>query len=886
MPQYALASLQVALIPRALVRGDLLGKSSPTPVVWRGIGLTVLALLTLSGAQAQDRSRALAVTGTVVDPRSNPVSAAAVTFKQDSGKTVSSSKTDSAGRFRFAAVAPGSYSLEVQRDGFAISTRRLQIGGQPPAPLTISLALAPLVTELSINGDAPAVEVSTEISENRDAASVDENLFDKLPIFDQDYVAAISTFLDAASLGTGGPQLMVNGVAATTIPVSASAIQEVRINRNPYSAEIVRPGRGTIEIITKEGTSVYHGAFNFIFRDSAINARDAFALTRAPEQRRIFEGSLTGPILHSKTTSFLLSGHRQEEDLQSTVFAQGLTGPIQQSVPSPKRDSQISLRIGHQFSADHNAYLQGNEWEYPRMNQGVGGFVLPEAAFNSKQWEREVVFGDRWALSGKWINQFQILVGWEHHATTSVTSGRSIVVQDAFTSGGAQVDHLETERHFQLSEVMSESAAKHVLKFGLNVPDFSHRGIVNHDNFGGTYIFANLASYQAGTPDIFKQQQGSGLTQYTQKEMGLFVQDDYHLRPNFSLSLGLRYSWQNYLQDNTQFAPRMAFAFSPAKHPKTVLRGGGGIFYDRTGAGPIGDTYLYSGQVLQSFTITNNPGYPDPGPLSAQPVDLVQFDPSLREPYTIQYSFSLEQQLARRTTLAVTYYGSVGEHLFRSRDINTPLPPLFAPTVLPNPAFGVIRNIESVGRQSGNSLEIMLRGQVTRYFTGLVQYTMSRTNNNTGGIRWFPANQYNVFGEWSRADFDQRHRFNMLETFSPGKSFTLGLGLTLATGKPYTLTTGTDDFNTGLANARPAGVPRNSLQGPGYADLDLRLARDFYLSREKEKGKVATLALDAFNALNHLNYVSYIGNQSSPFFGRAVSAFPSRRLQLTARFKF
>jgi hypothetical protein len=265
----------------------------------------------------------------------------------------------------------------------------------------------------------------------------------------------------------------------------------------------------------------------------------------------------------------------------------------------------------------------------------------------------------------------------------------------------------------------------------------------------------------------------------------------------------------------------------------------------------------------------------------------VRFDSALREPYTLQYSFSLERQLAKRTTLAVTYYGSVGVHLFRSRDINAPLPPLYAPSVVPDPAFGVIRNIESTGRQSGNSLEITLRGQMFRRFAGLIQYTLNRTDNNTGGINWLPANQYTLAGEWSRADFDQRHRFNMLESFSPGKSFTLGIGLTLATGKPYTITTGTDDFNTGLNNARPAGVPRNSLQGPGYADLDLRLSRDFYLNREKkEKGMMTTFAFDAFNALNHVNYVAYIGNQSSPFFGRPVSALPSRRLQLTARFKF
>lgn len=865
------------------------------PIAWlrvlrptwsRAILFLAVGLLVLDGASAQNPRRAVPLTGTVVDPRGDIVSGASVKLTEESGKTAPSTKTDAAGRFRFASVEPGKYSLGVQHEGFSILTLPLEIGSQPPAPLEIMLALAPMLTEVSVTGEA-TTEVSTEIAENKDVAAADKTLFDKLPIFDQDYVAAMSAFLDASSVGTNGPQLMVNGFAATTIPVSTSAIQEVRINQNPYSAEIARPGRGTIEIITKEGTTTYHGTLNFIFRDSVLNARDAFAPSKAPEQRRILEGILTGPLFHSKDTSFLLSGHRQEEDLQSVVFAQGPGGLIQESVPSPKRDSQISLRIGHQFNANHNIYLQGNEWEYPGNNQGVGGVVLPSAAFNSKQWEREIVLGDRWAFSAKWVNQFQILGGWEHHDSYSVNPGAKIVVQDAFTTGGAQIDRLDTERHFTLNEIASGALGKHLLKFGLNIPDFSHRGVINHSNSGGTYIFSSLAAFQAGTPNIFKQQQGPGVALYTQKELGLFVQDDFRVRPSFSLSLGLRYSWQNYLHDNKQFAPRLAFALSPFKNRKTVFRGGAGIFYDRTGAGPIGDTYFYNGITLQSFTLTNNPPYPTPGLLTGRPFDIAQFSSSLREPYTIQYNIAMERQLAKRTTLAATYYGSVGARLFLSRDINAPVSPLLAPTIVPDPVFGVIRDIESTGRQFGNSLEVTLRGQVTRYFNGLIQYTLARTENNTGGINWFPANQYDLTSEWSRADFDQRHRFNMLESFSPGKSFTLGFGANLATGKPYSLTTGTDAFHTGLNNARPAGISRNSLQGPGYADLDLRVARDFYLNHEKkDKGMVATVALDAFNVLNHLNYTAYVGNLSSPFFGTAVSALPSRRLQLTARFKF
>ena len=80
---------------------------------------------------------------------------------------------------------------------------------------------------------------------------------------------------------------------------------------------------------------------------------------------------------------------------------------------------------------------------------------------------------------------------------------------------------------------------------------------------------------------------------------------------------------------------------------------------------------------------------------------------------------------------------------------------------------------------------------------------------------------------------------------------------------------------------------RNTLDGPGYADVDLRCSRDIFLLRTKaDKGPVATVALDAFNLFNRVNYAAYIGNLSSPFFGQAVSSLPARRLQLTVRLKF
>src|SRR5262249_25547397 len=158
----------------------------------------------------------------------------------------------------------------------------------------------------------------------------------------------------------------------------------------------------------------------------------------------------------------------------------------------------------------------------------------------------------------------------------------------------------------------------------------------------------------------------------------------------------------------------------------------------------------------------------------------------------------------------------------------------------------------------------------------------SSTGGGRGsGINNFPANNYNLSGEWSRADFDQRHRFSLLGTFTPPRDyFKLGLSISLYSGQPYNETTGRDDNHDGLANDRPPGVPRNSLQGQGLADVDVRVSRDFLLApAKKDKGPAITLGLDAFNVLNHVNYVTYIGVLSSPFFGQPVAAQPVRRLQ-------
>src|SRR5260370_16058580 len=210
------------------------------------------------------------------------------------------------------------------------------------------MAIASLRQEATVTSE-PA-KISTEAGDNKDTVALSEQSLSNLAVFDQDYIGGMCRFLDPGSVGTNGVSLVVNGMEVPNLGVSPSAIKEIKSNQDPYSAEYARPGRGRIEVTTKPGSPEYHGTFNFIFRDAHLNARDPFALTRPPEQRRIYEGILTGPIRQSKKTSFLLSVSRREEDFQSVVFAQGAAGIIQANVPAPARTTQIAAQINHSLS--------------------------------------------------------------------------------------------------------------------------------------------------------------------------------------------------------------------------------------------------------------------------------------------------------------------------------------------------------------------------------------------------------------------------------------------------------------------------------------------------------------------------------------------------------
>jgi hypothetical protein len=849
----------------------------------------------------QSATPAHTLSGTVLDPSSAYVVDAQVTLLTSSGSVQASATTDRVGYFFFDDVPHGKYRLRIHAAGFKDGLGDVTVSAKALSPLRITLAISAVSEVVSVTADESVPQTSSDPSENLNANNITRDALDRVPVFDLDYITLLSRFLSDDAIATSGVSLVVNGVEANGPGVSASAVQEVKINQNPYSARFARPGRARVEITTKAGTPAYHGTVNFLTRNSVFDASNALAATKPSESRYMEEGSFTGPLGRDKRNTFLLSLEQDNDNLQAVVHAFGLPTPtstLDENVPAPQRHFFGSFRAFHDFDNGDQVWVGYSYEDQSLKNQGVGGIVLPEAGYTTGFTEHELNVSYRRIFSSKWVNQLRFLFGHNDNPTTSNVAAPQNIVQGFFTGGGAQADLHRTEAHFDGTDFVTYSSGRQMLVFGIDVPDLSRRGSDDFTNQQGTYTFANINAFNAKQPAGFRIQTGNGHLVFWERIVSGFVEDSVRIKPNLSFTLGVRYYFQNYFNDDVNnFAPRFAFAYAPMPKGKIVFRGGAGVFYDRSGNRAVADLLHYNGIDLLRLILPLQTGgtVPDPvtpADLAGVPTSVVQLDPHLRIPYIVQYSFGIERQITSKSTLSATYVGTRGIDLFMSRDINAPLAPDYL--ARPNPAFGQIRQMESEGYQKGNSLELTFRGKPTKYFAGQAQYILGKSYNNTGGITYFPGNSNFPNLDWARSDNDRRHKFDLLGTFEPSSLFSLGVALQAYSGKPVNVTTGLDSNGDGVFNDRPNGglAPRNSLHGPGQLNLDVNVAHDFHFKKEKKDGPVLTAALNVFNILNHPNYVTFIGvigpdgGPRNPNFGLPASAYPGRRFQLNLECKF
>jgi hypothetical protein len=481
-------------------------------------------------------------------------------------------------------------------------------------------------------------------------------------------------------------------------------------------------------------------------------------------------------------------------------------------------------------------------------------------------------------VSEAFLNDVRFSYKKQSTSVASLSSDPAILVPDSFNSGGAQQAQAQTEQVGVAQDIATIVKGKHTLRFGL-ASRARYFDALNATNFGGTFMFSSLSAFDASTPFLFTQNQGNPSLSYHQIEYSSFIQDEVRLRPSLSLSLGARYEFQSNLDYYKNVAPRAAVAFAPGGG-ETVIRAGAGLFYDRLPDVMQQQSLLYDGVHIMQVVVPN-PGYPVPflpGQIQFATPSVIRIAPDTRTPALFQGDLSIERKLGGgRNYLTVDYTNVRGTRLYRMRNINAPLPPTFQQR--PNPNFLNIDQFESSASSKGNILSTTLKSAPDPRLDLTVQYTYSHSIDDSSGMFSLPANNYDLRGERGRSDLDRRHRLNLFGSYALPFGFRFGTVVVLNSGIPYNITTGVDSNHDTVANDRPPGVSRNTGLGPGFAQVDVHLARPFHFEKNKHRPRV-DFGIDAFNVLNTVNYKNYIGTLTSPFFGRANAANPPREVQL------
>ncbi len=889
-------------------------------LVLLGFGATVFPCRASAPAPAAAPAAAATLRGVVSDTSGAIIPGAEIDLMDGSGALAGKFHSGADGSFVLAAPHPGRYTLVVSEAGFGTVQTQVTIAA-PAASGGMAAMRAPLHIVMKIASVATSVQVSaansvdlTATDQNNDSSVITASDLKSLPIFDNDYATAMGAFLDSDVSATGGSGLMVDGVESNRVTVSASAVQEVRINEDPYSARYYYPGRGQMEIITKQAADHYHGEFNFYFRDSAMNAQNALAPSKPFEQRRIYEGHVTGPIPHAHNSSFLASFNRAEEDLDTVVSATIVpttlypTGAYNANVPAPTRDTEFSVRAGHQFSEGNSAYAQYSYEDWTGQNQGVGGQTLASGGYSNEYHEDDAVVHVNSIASPTMLNQLSLVAEHWSSRNTNAAEGPHMNVAGDFSGGSAQADAFATEYNGRLSDIVTWTRGNHLVMAGIGIPHMSRRAYDDQTNELGTYTFAPtvaadgvtvletaLENYTNNLPSAFTENTGVDRFIYHQQEMGAFVQDHYKVNARLAITPGVRYDWENFLATRRLgFSPRISFAYVLDAQSKTILRGGGGIYYDRFGGGPLLDLERYGNAARRSVVLSLNPATePATGcvpvtaceTLAAQPPNIVELEPNATIPYQMQYGLSAERAVGERATVTISTYEVRGIHMFRSVDINAPTE-ASGYTQRPNPAYARIRQMQAEGFFQNNGMDITYRGRWNKYFTGFGRYTWSHDESDEGGIGWFPEDQLEP-NEWANSGYDRRQRLALYAMFNSKSVMNLAVGVFANSGAPWTELTGTDAYGDGLFNTRPDGIGRNTQNYPGYTDLDMRWGHDFAISANKaDDAPHMGFSVGAFNVLNHVNDSGINPVVTSSSYGQAIAVGPPRRIQLAMRYEF
>lgn len=716
-----------------------------------------LCLTFLSVLSAQTEAGKAALDGRILDPSGQAIANAKIIAAETQTGFRRSTLTGQDGAFHIGALPVGSYQIEALAQGFATArATSIQLSVGETKTVTLSLPLESVSTQVTVESAAGVVNQS----DPSNSVNLSQRAIEDLPIRGRN-------FTEFVQLSPGVMQeqnrygIVYNGQRSINANISLDgvdfsdslqggqrggganesafffpqlAVREFQIVRNGATAEVGRTNSGYLNVVTKSGTNSFHGAGYYANRNGTLTSPDAFGNDLSTNAQNQFGGSLGGPVKRDKAF-FFGALEKNKVTIPYTVKFDTPSIPLpadiaaQQGTTNQINNPLVAFgRFDYQFNQTHSVNLQYTYAAQYGLNfGGVSGGTVNAAATNNTLLDRAsqgIKAGFTSILSPTLLNEVRGQYAYDNRVQKPNSELAQVDIIDLGTLGGSKNGvYIYNATRYQVLDTMTWTHGRHTLKSGIDL-NFNPQQQQRETNYGGTYNFNSLADYLAAlngdNSKIVRYQQTiavggrQGFYDQMQKDFALFLTDSIKLRPDLTISAGLRWDGQVNPQppanpahpingqipnDLHMWQPRLGFAWNLHGNGKTVLRASAGLFDARTPGYLMQRVFTDDG--VSTLVIDSNVDksvlnfLKVPNPLASLPSSvktasvgaIFAFDPSFRNPRSGQAAIALEQQLDRDTKIVIGYTHNSTWKLQRRFDTN-----LFAPTVLSNgnpvyPAF-------------------------------------------------------------------------------------------------------------------------------------------------------------------------------------------------------
>lgn len=942
-----------------------------------------LVLMFTIAAPAAAQLDTATVIGIVTDAQGAVIPGATITATNRNSGFVRATTSDADGRYRLAALTPGRYEVTAELQGFSrVLHDGLTFSLGSETVLNFSLQVGSLSEAVTVTAETPIVQTTTAAVETR----LDRATIDVLPIIGRSYESLLR--LAPGAQGSNGTSFVgsrgrsnqwnIDGVdnsedisGYSRQSLALDSVQEVQILVTGFKAEYGQASGGVVNVVTRSGTNSMRGSGFMLFRDQSLMARSPYAdrsLPADPFQRIHYGGWLGGPIKQNKLHYFV-NYEREDRDTNS---ASTRTLPASTSAFSPATRqylSQNNIPISlfgaggsmrqvrpefvdiHNLTAKLDSQLSNTQSLTVRYQltddtepSGQSGTLLDYNGSTSAFRTNYGNLNHKWVIGSNRLNELYLQVGQSlGDFYTAYPALTNVSVTGGFDLGGpTNYPQGRTDWIYQVIDnytwtLSGTRTGEHTVKSGGQMKIFQSDSFFD-SNFRGLYTFPSLASFVAGTPSRFTQNQGNSDLARPNQIYGFYLQDDWRPSNSLTLNLGLRYDYEGaktealkdvtgtagpgVSNDRNNLAPRFGFSWAPGGSTSQAIYGGVGRYFDQVILNVIGNARFTPPKII-GIQI-DNPSFPNPfgGAPTVPAPSLSVIDENLVTPSNWNTQFGYRRELTSDFGLDISFVYNRGYDQIGIVNTNAGRPGTAningAGAIRPDPRYTNVSFYTNFGEIRYKGLIVDLRKRMSNRVSGEVAYTLSKTTDNAFNFVSSVVVPERPDLQWGPGSDDRRHVVTGNVVYQLPMDLTLATIVEYRSEAPLNITVGRDVNGDGLTgdwvnegicrNVSCAGYTysRNSVRevsteeanrlrtlfgltavpafenNPKYFNADVTLQWAPSLGGNRR----IKASVEAFNVFNFPLRNLPTESITSANFGRVTSASQPRAIQFTVQVDF